>query len=335
MPTVNDLPTVAMTSLSIREFRGIERLDLNFCGPDGNPNRLVVLAGPNGCGKTAVLEAALIVTGGYKLAAGARGKRAVRRGANEYYIKGNFEIQDTFAVLFNEKAFSVSDSSRDGPPRPDQRLPHWYFSSWRAPTLVGPVDVTVGKPGRRPAKTDQNRLLNVKQQLANAAAVERFRQGQRSHVTSYTKWMETINDSWRVFYPDTNSRFFVDLADPAFDGGGAFDVFFGSTEGERLEIDCLSSGQIELFLFLSSLALNDHREGIVFIDEPELHLDPQWHRPILRTLMKLQPRAQFIVATHSPEIFDTARSYERHFLVPENDPRARLWNEARGVEHGV
>ena len=144
--------------------------------------------------------------------------------------------------------------------------------------------------------------------------------------------MNLINKSWREFYPDSNSEFFVDLADTDVEGTGAFDVFLGQPDGERLEVDCLSAGQIELFLFLAALALNDDREGIVFIDEPELHLDPQWHRPILRSLMRLQPRAQFIVATHSPEIYDAARSYERHFLVPESDPRARLWGEKHSIE---
>ncbi len=93
----------------------------------------------------------------------------------------------------------------------------------------------------------------------------------------------------------------------------------------RLSVDDLSAGQLELFLFLAALVLNDDREGIVFIDEPELHLDPQWHAPIVRALMQLQPQAQFIVATHSPEIYDAAMSYERHFLVAEDDPRARAW----------
>ena len=83
------------------------------------------------------------------------------------------------------------------------------------------------------------------------------------------------------------------------------------------------------------LALNEEREGIIFIDEPELHLDPQWRRLILRSLRQLQPRAQLIVATHSPEIYDAAASYERHYLVPEDDPRSWLWAAQRGVESGV
>jgi len=108
----------------------------------------------------------------------------------------------------------------------------------------------------------------------------------------------------------------------------ALDVFLVKPGGQLLEVEALSAGQLELFLFLAALVLNDEREGIIFIDEPELHLDPQWHRLFIKTLVELQPRAQFIVATHSPEIYDAARSYERHFLVPEDDPRAWAWQES-------
>ena len=63
MSSVGGTPSLAMTALSIRDFRGIDQLELDFSGPDGQPNGLVVLAGPNGCGKTTVLEAALIGAG--------------------------------------------------------------------------------------------------------------------------------------------------------------------------------------------------------------------------------------------------------------------------------
>ena len=116
---------------------------------------------------------------------------------------------------------------------------------------------------------------------------------------------------------------------------GSFDVYFRAAGGIHLEVNLLSAGQLELFLFLGELALNEDREGIIFIDEPELHLDPQWHRLVLRTLMRLQPRAQLIVATHSPEIYDAATSYQRHYLVPEDDPRSWLWVTQPGVESGV
>jgi len=333
--TMMNRPSVALTHLAIRDFRGIEDLNLEFVGPDGAPNQLVVLAGPNGSGKTAVLEAALIAAGGHEMVVGPRGHAARRRGTSDYEIVGTF-CNNAGAIE------QTRDTSRDKqrPPEPPFQAPLWYFSSWRAPRLIGPVDVTVGKPGRRPARTDQNRLRNVKQQLVNEAAKARFRQGQlfafeTEPVQKYDRWIGTINENWRKFYPGTGGEFLIDLADVQEEAAGAFEVYYQDRQGKRLEVDYLSSGQIELFLFLAALVLNDERAGLVFIDEPELHMDPQWHRLILKCLTSLQPRAQFLVATHSPDIYDEARSYERHFLVPASDPRASLWKPTRPIGAGA
>lgn len=167
----------------------------------------------------------------------------------------------------------------------------------------------------------------------NAATIERFRNAPTGFV-KYSAIIQAINNAWREFYPESGQNFTVEIVPPDESGIGGFDVYLISPDGARIEIDLLSSGQLELFLFISSLALNQNREGILFIDEPELHLDPQWHRPILRSLMRLQPRAQLVVATHSPEIYDAAASYERHYLVPESDPRSWLWARHNGVETG-
>jgi hypothetical protein len=321
-------PSVGIASLSIRDFRGIDQLELDFCGPDGYPNSLVVLGGPNGCGKTVVLEAALILAGGAKRITGKRGRQAIRRGADRYDISAVFQAGE-------EKSFSRDAPDLPNPLIPVHPIPHWYFSSWRAPDLVGPVDPTVGRPGRRPARNDQNRLRNVKQLLVNAATIEKFQTPIWKGIVGYSAIIEQINDAWREFYPDSRQTFAVEIVSPDEPGNGVFDVYLLTIGGPRLEVDLISAGQLELFLFLSALALNEDREGIIFIDEPELHLDPQWHRLILRSLMRLQPRAQFVVATHSPEIYDAAASYERHFLVPENDPRSWLWAQHNGVESGA
>ena len=199
-------PSVAITSLSIRDFRGIEALDLDFRGPDGNPNSLVVLAGPNGCGKTSVLEAAVIVAGGTKLITGPRGRPAIRRGAASYEIRANFQRG------------SETWQSKDVAGVPDatvgvSSVTHWYFSSWRTPTLVGPVYPTVGRPGRPRARTDQNRLRIVKQLLVNAATVERF-ENPLPELGHYTTVIRTINEAWREFYPEAGQPFAVEIVSP-------------------------------------------------------------------------------------------------------------------------
>ncbi|WP_421656485.1 AAA family ATPase [Leptothermofonsia sp. ETS-13] len=43
-------------------------------------------------------------------------------------------------------------------------------------------------------------------------------------------------------------------------------------------------------------------EGVVLIDEIELHLHPQWQRKIIPSLRSAFPNCQFIVTTHSPQI---------------------------------
>ena len=49
-------------------------------------------------------------------------------------------------------------------------------------------------------------------------------------------------------------------------------------------------------------------EGIVLIDEVDLHLHPTWQKRILKDLLDIFPRVQFIVSTHAPEVINSVRS---------------------------
>ena len=46
-------------------------------------------------------------------------------------------------------------------------------------------------------------------------------------------------------------------------------------------------------------------EGIVLIDEVDMHLHPSWQQRILRQLQQAFPNLQFIVTTHSPQVLST------------------------------
>ena len=43
-------------------------------------------------------------------------------------------------------------------------------------------------------------------------------------------------------------------------------------------------------------------EAIILIDEIDLHLHPKWQRQILKNLMAVFPKCQFIATTHSPQV---------------------------------
>ena len=47
--------------------------------------------------------------------------------------------------------------------------------------------------------------------------------------------------------------------------------------------------------------------GVVFIDEVDLHLHPQWQKKILGDLRAVFPNVQFIVTTHSPHVIASVR----------------------------
>lgn len=48
-------------------------------------------------------------------------------------------------------------------------------------------------------------------------------------------------------------------------------------------------------------------EGVVLIDEVELHLHPRWQKVILSALVKTFPNIQFLVTTHSPLVLSSVR----------------------------
>jgi len=64
--------------------------------------------------------------------------------------------------------------------------------------------------------------------------------------------------------------------------------------------------------------------GIVLIDELEVHLHPEWQRTILNGLRELFPNTQFIISTHSPLIASGCNPGEAIFLRFDEEKKAVL-----------
>ncbi len=100
--------------------------------------------------------------------------------------------------------------------------------------------------------------------------------------------------------------------------GGSID-FRVRREGseDSFTFDALSSGQKEI---VSTLFLiwrhSEENPAIVLIDEPELHLNAEWHADFVRQLTQLAPRNQYILATHSEHIFGSVDNEHRALLIP-------------------
>lgn len=83
----------------------------------------------------------------------------------------------------------------------------------------------------------------------------------------------------------------------------------------------LSDGQKNILLLIGDIArkmiqLNPHlgekvleeTDGIVLIDELDLHLHPKWQRKIIGDLTRTFPKIQFFATTHSPQVISSAPS---------------------------
>jgi energy-coupling factor transporter ATP-binding protein EcfA2 len=317
--------------ISIKDFRGIDELRLSFVDPRGYPTQIVVLGGPNGSGKTAVLEACLLACGHESLVRGKVGREAVRAGQSDYQIDAVVQIQQ------GKHAVRCTSGGR-GQSAAQLALgvvvPFLYFSSWRASNLPGAIGITAGRRDKRPAKTEENRLWIIKQYFVNFRAHDLYSSssssGEPPRESGFSAAIQDLDRAWQMFYPDQSFK--VEPVSDEPDSG--FDMFLLRPNLPRLSVDLMSSGQIELLTFAGGLIQEKSPQGIIVIDEPELHLDPQWHRLVLKAIQFLKPEWQIIVATHSPEVFESVRSFERHFLVPPDDPRAAMWMASSAKETG-
>ena len=84
-----------------------------------------------------------------------------------------------------------------------------------------------------------------------------------------------------------------------FDSKGAFLV---KSNGKKVDIFNLSSGEKHLIALLGRVSLLSYDSSVFVADEPELSLHLEWQRILIKSMRKLSPFLQIIVATHSPAI---------------------------------
>ncbi|UQB42266.1 AAA family ATPase [Thiomicrospira microaerophila] len=118
-------------------------------------------------------------------------------------------------------------------------------------------------------------------------------------------------------------------------------VMVNFKDDKVIPFDHLSDGQrtiLGLFCDIARRAaiLNPHLEdaseeveGVVLIDELDLHLHPKWQRKIIEDLRRLFPKIQFICTTHSPFLIQSLRS-DDELIMLDGEPLSEYAN--KGIE---
>jgi ABC-type cobalamin/Fe3+-siderophores transport system ATPase subunit len=89
-----------------------------------------------------------------------------------------------------------------------------------------------------------------------------------------------------------------------------------SDNGQILPIESLSSGEREVFTVVFDLLLHEPSDCIIFFDEPEVHLHPELNFRLLRALETVGERNQFVFCTHSPDIITQSLNHTVVFIKP-------------------
>ncbi|MCA9537801.1 MAG: AAA family ATPase [Myxococcales bacterium] len=148
--------------------------------------------------------------------------------------------------------------------------------------------------------------------------LQRAEQARSSGGLKADPWLAAIEQAV-LDCVDGAQRFYFSVAND--------ELVFAMADGATLPFAALSDGYRNLIGIVADIAwratrLNTHleaqaprqTEGIVLIDEIELHLHPAWQHQVLRRLMHAFPRIQFVVTTHAPLVLASVPAKHLRFL---------------------
>jgi len=104
-----------------------------------------------------------------------------------------------------------------------------------------------------------------------------------------------------------------------------YEAILTRKDGERIEISKASSGEKEILNLLLGIFAFNVKNGVVVIDEPDLHLHPKWQYLSLQLFYDLSIKRgiQFFIVTHSPH-FITQESIKNVIRVYVKDGESKV-----------
>lgn len=110
---------------------------------------------------------------------------------------------------------------------------------------------------------------------------------------------DTIEQNIQLFYQIVNDFFAVSGKTIKFKEQK---MFFENGD-KKIELAQLSAGEKQLLIILLNVLLQDKKDYILLMDEPEISLHITWQQMLIEKILLLNPNCQLIIATHSPSVF--------------------------------
>jgi predicted ATP-dependent endonuclease of OLD family len=227
----------------------------------------------------------------------------------------NFEL---FSLLVREY-----NATREGKKIPRLYPPLVYFSPYRIPLLQHLITKLAGSDlSNQMQAYKRNTSKNVSStfELANHYFARKLRL-LNNNLESFHKDEEVVfvnNYIQKLGY----KRFTLREIDPF---NNVYQACIEKRNGELFEIAKASSGEKEILNMLLGIFAFNVKNGVVIIDEPDVHLHPLWQNVLLDLFFELsdQRGIQFMLATHSPT-FITRRSIRNTLRVYASNGESKV-----------
>lgn len=321
----------------IQNFKGIEKMNLEFS------SGVNLLIGNNGVGKTTVLEALALSIQTYFSRMNDIAKKSIKRDdvhftsnlvgdasqhrvySNPTVIKSEINLggleysseisreDETNATRTKYTGKEFAAAGRDLLNSQEAILPViCYFSTSRVVDTQKVSTNAVGKNKLNDRRCGYIDCLNAtldRKALTDwtfKMAMAEYKKG--TAVAEYEAFKKAVG----IFMQKMNDLEEIPLVEYTRD----FEDITYAEDGKTMLVNYLSAGYQSLLWMLMEISfriallnpeLSDYSqaEGIVLIDEIDMHLHPRWQWKILDALHSSFPKVQFIAATHSPIIISS------------------------------
>lgn len=321
----------------IQNFKGIEKMNLEFS------SGVNLLIGNNGVGKTTVLEALALSIQTYFSRMNDIAKKSIKKDdvhftsnlvgdasqhrvySNPTVIKSEINLggleysseisreDETNATRTKYTGKEFAAAGRDLLNAQEAILPViCYFSTSRVVDTQKVSTNAVGKNKLNDRRCGYIDCLNAtldRKALTDwtfKMAMAEYKKG--TAVAEYEAFKKAVG----IFMQKMNDLEEIPLVEYTRD----FEDITYAEDGKTMLVNYLSAGYQSLLWMLMEISfriallnpeLSDYSqaEGIVLIDEIDMHLHPRWQWKILDALHSSFPKVQFIAATHSPIIISS------------------------------
>lgn len=320
----SDLP-LHLQTVELKNFRLFDELTLEL------DDKLTVIIGNNGSGKTAILDAiakslswilARMLTntgrGSLILLSDIRSEADYSDVATSFLLDDN-KVDITLARASEKFAGRVASDvqmsellglmyKQLGAANETIPLPLFAFYA---------VDRTLKRPSGKqsPKAKISSRFMGLEDGIVAANHLERF-------FSNYIALHNLANDAVEKKHYKRLLSILNNVLEQAVDGVSDFnvkrpdgrDAIYATNKGCEINVWHLSDGQKVLLALIGDIALRmltlngkiddpiKNTPGIILIDELELHLHPKWQRQVISALTHIFSSCQFIITTHSPQI---------------------------------